>query len=57
MMRTVDKVRFVLNALFLFGAIATLIVFLTMGKCPTFMYLGFGTLAIKVFEFILRFVN
>lgn len=56
-MRTVDKVRFILNVLFLVGAVATLIVYLTSGKCPTFMYLGFGTLAIKVFEFILRFVN
>ena len=56
-MRTVDKVRFILNILFLIGAVATLIIYLTSGKCPTFMYIGFTTLAIKIFEFILRFVN
>lgn len=56
-MRTVDKVRFILNVLFLIGAVATLIIYLTSGKCPTFMYIGFTTLAIKIFEFILRFVN
>ena len=56
-MRTVDKVRYAFNALFLIGAIATIIVYLMYGKCPTFLYLGFTTLAIKVLEFILRFIN
>lgn len=56
-MRLVDKARYILNVLFLIGAVATLIVYMTSGKCPTFMYLGFTTIAIKVFEFILRFIN
>lgn len=56
-MRPVDKARYILNILFLIGAVATLIVYLTSGKCTTFIYIGFTTLAIKVFEFILRFIN
>lgn len=57
MMRPVDKARQILNILFLIGAVVTFIVYMTSGKCPAFLYIGFSTLAIKVFEFILRFVN
>lgn len=56
-MRTVDKVRYILNVLFLAGAVITLVIYLTSGNGQTFMYAGFSTLAIKVFEFILRFIN
>ena len=56
-MRTVDKARYILNVLFLIGVIATLIIRITIGEGPAFMYVGFTTLAIKIFEFILRFVN
>ena len=56
-MRKVDKARQILNILFIIGAVATFIIYMTSGKCPTFMYVGFSTLAINIFEFILRFVN
>lgn len=56
-MRPIDKARQILNILFLIGAVVTFIVYMTSGKCPAFLYIGFSTLAIKVFEFILRFVN
>ena len=56
-MRQIDKVRFILNTLFLTGAVITFIIYFVYGKCPAFMYAGFATLGLKVFEFILRFVN
>lgn len=56
-MRQIDKVRFILNTLFLAGAVITFIIYFVYGKCPAFMYAGFATLGLKVFEFILRFVN
>ena len=56
-MRQIDKARFILKTLFLIGAVTTFIIYFTYGKCPAFMYAGFTTLALKVFEFILRFVN
>lgn len=56
-MRQVDKVRSVLNILFLIGAVVTFIIYFAYGKSPAFLYTGFTTLALKVFEFILRFVN
>lgn len=57
-MRTVDKIRLYLNIIFLIGAAATIIIYFTSGPGTTeFMYTGFGTLSIKFFEFVLRFVN
>lgn len=56
-MRQINKIRSILNTLFLIGAIVTFIIYFAYGKCPVFLYVGFTTLALKVFEFILRFVN
>lgn len=56
-MKQIDKARFILNTLFLAGAVITFIIYFVYGKCPAFMYAGFATLGLKVFEFILRFVN
>ena len=56
-MRQVDKVRNMLNILFLIGAVVTFIIYFAYGKSPSFFYAGFTTLGLKVFEFILRFVN
>lgn len=56
-MKQANKVRFILNTLFLAGAVITFIIYFVYGKCPAFMYAGFATLGLKVFEFILRFVN
>lgn len=56
-MRQVDKFRSILNILFLVGAVVTFIIYFTYGKSLAFFYAGFTTLGLKVFEFILRFVN
>lgn len=56
-MRTIDKVRYILNIAFLIGTVVTFILYFTCGKSPEFIYTGFTTLSLKVFEFILRFVN
>lgn len=56
-MRLIDKIRFILNIAFLIGAVVTFIIYFAYGNGLPFMYTGFTTLAIKVFEFILRFVN
>lgn len=54
-MRTIDKIRFILNILFLIGAVVTIIMWLTDNG--SFFYAGVIALTFKVFEFILRFIN
>lgn len=54
-MRTIDKIRYILNALFLVITAATFILWLT--DSSLFLYAGATALTLKVFEFILRFVN
>ena len=44
-MKQIDKARFILNTLFLAGAVITFIIYFVYGKCPAFMYAGFATLA------------
>ena len=56
-MRTIDKIRYILNSVFLIGAVVTFIIYFTYGESPEFFYTGLTTLSLKVFEFILRFVN
>ncbi len=56
-MRRIDKIRQILNIVFLLGALATLVIYLVHGKCPAFMYVGFTSLSIKFIDFILRFIN
>jgi hypothetical protein len=56
-MKQADKIRYILNTLFLIGAVATFIIYFAYGKCPAFLYAGFVTLGLKVLKFILRFVN
>jgi hypothetical protein len=55
--RTIDKIRLILNIVFLIGAVATVAVYATCGNGTGLMYVGFTTLSIKFFEFVLRFVN
>jgi hypothetical protein len=55
--RTIDKIRLILNIVFLIGAVATVAVYATCGNGNGLMYVGFTTLSIKFFEFVLRFVN
>lgn len=54
-MKTIDKVRFILNILFLVATVATIIMWLTDSK--SFLYIGAAALTLKVFEYILRFIN
>ena len=54
-MRTVDKIRYILNIIFLVATVATLI--LWIADSDIFFYTGFTALTLKVFEFLLRFVN
>lgn len=54
-MRTIDKIRFILNTLFLASTAATIIMYVADTK--SFFYVGIAALTFKVFEFILRFVN
>ncbi len=56
-MRTVDKIRYILNVLFLIGAALTLVLFLLNGDGEGFRYTGMAALTFKIMEFILRFVN
>ena len=56
-MRTVDKIRYILNVLFLIGAAVTFVLFLLNGDGNAFKIAGVAALAFKIMEFILRFVN
>ena len=56
-MRAVDKVRYILNVLFLIGAAVTFILFVSNGDGNGFKYAGMTAMTFKIMEFILRFVN
>ena len=55
-MDTINKIRFILNILFLIGALATLILYFTMSGSVLFMYVGVAAMSCKMIEFILRFM-
>ena len=54
-MRTIDKVRLILNTLFLIATVATVIMWIADSR--SFFYIGVAALTFKILEFILRFVN
>ena len=54
-MRRIDKIRFILNALFLIATVVTIIMWVADSR--SFFYIGIAALTFKVFEFILRFIN
>jgi hypothetical protein len=56
-MRTVDKVRYILNVLFLIGAAITFILFMIDNNGNEFKIAGMSAMTLKLMEFILRFVN
>ena len=56
-MRTVDKIRYILNVLFLIGAAVTFVLFMLNGEGNGFVIAGMTAMAFKIMEFILRFVN
>lgn len=55
-MKTTDRIRYILNILFMIGVVITIILYVITGKSEMFFYAGFISLALKIFEFILRFV-
>ena len=56
-MRTVDKVRYILNVLFIIGAALTFILFMLDNNGTGFKIAGLSAITLKMMEFILRFVN
>ena len=56
-MRAVDKIRYILNVLFLIGAAVTFVLFMFNGDGNAFKFAGVVALTFKIMEFILRFVN
>lgn len=56
-MRAVDKIRYILNVLFLIGAAVTFVLFMINGDGNAFKFAGVVALTFKIMEFILRFVN
>lgn len=55
--RTVDKIRYILNVLFLAGTVITLVLWMMDGSGNGFKIAGLSAMTFKVMEFILRFVN
>lgn len=55
--RTVDKIRYILNVLFLAGTVITLVLWIMDGNGNGFKIAGLSAMTFKVMEFILRFVN
>lgn len=56
-MRKVDKIRQILNILFLAGALLTFIIWAADSNGMAFKIAGFTSLGIKAIDFLLRFVN
>ncbi|MBQ0060512.1 MAG: hypothetical protein MJZ69_08070 [Bacteroidaceae bacterium] len=50
------KVRTYLNALFILGAIASVIIYFTCGYTPLFMWVILTSFALKLAEFFIRFM-
>lgn len=56
-MDKIDKIRAILNILFLIGAAASVILYFTSGDDKTvFFYVCSGSLFVKVLEFVFRFL-
>jgi len=53
---TINKIRTILNILFLIGAVATFILYFTASGSMLFMYVGVAAMSFKMIEFILRFI-
>ena len=55
-MDTINKIRYILNILFLAGAIITFILYFAASGSTLFLYTGLAALSFKMIEFILRFM-
>ena len=56
-MRTITKIRYILNLLFLIGTAVTFILFISNSDGYGFKIAGGTAMTFKIMEFILRFVN
>lgn len=54
-MNTIDKARYILNILFLIGAVVTIALY-AFGGSNLFLYTGLAAITFKMIEFILRFI-
>lgn len=50
------KIRTLLNALFILGALASIIIYFTAGYSTLFMTVTLGAIALKLAEFFIRFM-
>ncbi|MBR3884081.1 MAG: hypothetical protein IKJ31_04915 [Bacteroidaceae bacterium] len=55
-MKTIYKIRYILNILFLVCTVLTLIFYFTVDNNALFFYTGVVALSFKMVEFILRFI-
>ncbi len=52
-----DKIRSILNILFLIGALASIIVYFAIDDKKVFLYVCSAAIFVKVMEFFIRFTN
>jgi hypothetical protein len=52
-----DKIRNILNILFLAGALVAVIVYFTADDKKIFLYVSCGAIFFKLIEFFIRFTN
>lgn len=52
-----DKIRNVLNILFMILAVATVIIYLVSDNLNLFIIVGSTAIFLKVMEFLIRFIN
>lgn len=55
-MNSIDKIRYILNTLFLIGTVVTVVLYFAVESREPFFYAGVTSLTIKMAEFILRFI-
>lgn len=52
-----DKIRKILNALFLIGALVSVILYVALEDKTAFFYVCSGALFVKIMEFFMRFTR
>lgn len=56
-MEKIDQIRTILNVLFMIGAIASVVLYLSLGEDKSiFFYVCGASLFLKMMEFVLRFL-
>ena len=55
-MNSRDKIRYILNTLFLVGTVVTVILYFAVDSREPFFYAGIISMTLKMAEFILRFM-